>query len=701
MIQETLSSPQAGECESAAAEVRTLDSKPSFSHSYERFQLYLIKPSKYDEEAYVIRYWKGVLPSNTLACLCGLSEDIRDQQSFGSDLKWEITTIDETVQGVNIREIVKDSRRKNTRTVIGLVGVQSNQFPRAADLALAFRNEGLDVMIGGFHVSGIIATMPQLTPELAKLRDAGVTLVAGEVECGRWEMILQDVLRDQLKPIYNFLANPPELSEAPVPRISQTLMTRYTVKHFATLDCGRGCPFKCSFCTVINVQGRRMRYRSVDAVINLIRQNYQRHKISFYFFTDDNFCRNKNWEDLLDAFIKLREVEKIPLLFMIQVDTRSHLIPNFVEKAARAGCEQVFIGMESLNEENLKAVEKTQNNTDEFKRLIEAYHKAEIVTHLAYIIGFPFDSVESVRKDMQRLRNDLGAQQASFFMLTPLPGSMDYVDMVKKGIPVDADLNNYDSFHETFRHGRMKPGEWLGVYKEAWTQFYSVENMKAILKNTTPRKYWGVFMNFIWYKNSFQVEEGHPMVHGLVRLRNRFERRPGYPIEGRWIYFKRRVRELSKMLSGWIKLALEMEEVWLATRRRTPLEERVVFEMDRFQKRAQGWRNLRLPEVMVLYRRAAIFVQERYKGSNFPPIRVPSAFQLWLNKWNVFADSLMFTRKPINQFWRKTWEKFKQGRVHQINYLRLLFTGLRESVIFSRFILAIINYIKPIVPARR
>jgi len=71
-----------------------------------------------------------------------------------------------------------------------------------------------------------------------------------------------------------------------------------TMLHVLT---ARGCPFSCSFCTVINVQGRVMRVRGVECILATIRENYQRHRISAYFFTDDNFCRHKHWEAILEA----------------------------------------------------------------------------------------------------------------------------------------------------------------------------------------------------------------------------------------------------------------------------------------------------------------------------------------------------------------------------------------------------------------
>lgn len=658
--------------------------------SYERLHLYLIKPSKYDDDGYVIRHWKGVLPSNTLNCLYALSQEVKDSKALGTNLKWDISALDETVQKVDVRKIIRSSGKEKTKTVVCLVGVQSNQFPRAADLAKEFRSSGIDVLLGGFHVSGVMATLPDLTPELRDLRDAGVILVGGEVE-NYWEGLLRDALKNDLRPIYNFMIRPPQLDYAPIPHIPKHLLNRYAVRHFATLDCGRGCPFQCSFCTVINVQGRRMRFRPVPAILERISENYLRHKIRHYFFTDDNFCRNRNWEQIFDGLIQLREELGIKISFMIQVDTLSYRILGFIEKARLAGCSQVFIGMESLNEANLKAVGKNQNDIDNFKELIDAYHRAGIVTHLAYIIGFPFDTEKSVRADMAKLQ-ELGAEQASFFMLTPLPGSMDYMRFMTSRTILDNDLNNYDCFHETFQHAHLRQGKWIRTYQDAWKGFYSVTNMKKILEIAQPRRYWGIFSNFIWYKNAFQVEGGHPMIHGFFRLKGRRSRRSAYPLETMWDYFKRRIRDFKSTLVGWAKLALEMEEVWLATRRRSPLEKQVIQEVIGLRTQVIEWRDLKLSELQLLYRKASEALNRSPYRRRASYAHVPSRFQLWIQKWNVFSDSLTFTRKPMMQFWREMLNRFKFGSIHRISYPKVAFMGFRESILFARFLFSFLHH---------
>lgn len=346
-----------------------------------RLVIYLIKPSKYDDDGYVIRYWRGVLPSNTLSCLNGLTQDVRERGVLGRHLRWRIELIDETVQRVDLRAIARQHRRRGTKVIACLVGVQSNQFARAGDLARVLRAHGVTVLIGGFHVSGSLAMLPSVPPEIQALLDAGVSVVAGEIE-GRWEHILRDALADRLRPVYNFLLEPPVLREAPLPRISPRNLRRFVAPNFGTVDCGRGCPFSCSFCTVINVQGRTMRFREVERLIAWIRTNYSQG-ISAYFFTDDNFCRNKNWEAIFDGLIRLRREEGLRIGFMIQADSQSYKLPNFIAKAKAAGCSQVFIGLESLNAQNLEAAGKRHNHIADFRALIEAYRRAGINTHIA------------------------------------------------------------------------------------------------------------------------------------------------------------------------------------------------------------------------------------------------------------------------------------------------------------------------------
>lgn len=620
-----------------------------------KLHIYLIKPSQYDHDGYVVRHWRGVLPSNTLACLVGLTEEVIRRKLLGDTVKIKVHLLDEAVDRVPVERICRSQRGAHTMTIVGLVGVQTNQFPRASDLAMQFRRAGLTVLIGGFHVSGYLAMIQGIPPEIQRLLDAGVTIVKGEVE-ETWGQLLRDAVSGRLKPLYDFIDDKPDLYEKPLPVIRKEYLRKFVASNFGTLDAGRGCPFECSFCTIINVQGRKMRFRSPERIAESVRHNYHEHGISFYFITDDNFARNKSWEAIFEVFIRLREEEQIPVQFMMQVDVLSWKIKDFVAKARRAGCTNVFIGMESVNTENLMAAGKRQNKVGEYRQLIEAYRNAEISTHVGYIVGFPADTADSLRRDIEHLIREVQPDHASFFILMPLPGSQDHLEMFRRGEWMHPDFNLYDSTHEVTRHPNLFNGALKEMYREAWRAFYSFENMKAVLRRAPARLYWNHLFRFMWYKNSVMTEDRHPMLSGFFRLKGRKERRPGFPEISRWEYWRTRAREVRDYLAGALRVLLEMEELWLQTRRPAEAEQRIVEEVNRIRAAARG--RLRLADLQLAHMRARM---------HFPAVRVPSKLHLlWARWYPLLSPGKVYTRADLDNFWQTT-----KHRLYERQWLRI------------------------------
>src|SRR6516165_9366051 len=325
-----------------------------------RFQLVLIKPSHYDDDGYVIQWVRAFVPSNTLAVLYSLGRDSGQRAVLGGDTAIDIAVIDEIHTRVKIGQLLARFRRHGGFGLVGIVGVQSNQYPRARDIARPFRAAGIPVMIGGFHVSGCLAMLPEMPADLKRALDMGVSLFAGELE-GRTDRILQDAANGTLEPIYNYLKDLPSLESEPTP-ILPVEHLRKTFQALASFDAGRGCPYQCSFCTIINVQGRKSRRRSADDVERTIREHYVQG-IRHFFITDDNLARNKDWEAIFDRIIALRERENMNIRLMVQVDTLCHKIPNFIEKAARAGTNRVLVGLESINAANLLAAKSARTRS--------------------------------------------------------------------------------------------------------------------------------------------------------------------------------------------------------------------------------------------------------------------------------------------------------------------------------------------------
>ena len=225
--------------------------RPSSEHTsllpdarkYRTLHVVLIKPTKYDDDGYLIRFWRGVLPSNTLSVLHGLTEDVKRRRVFG-EIDIRVDTFDETTQKVPVKKIVHWSRRPGTKLVVCLVGVQTNQFPRAVDMGKQFRAYGIDVMIGGFHTSGTVNMLSPDEPDLQELYQESIVVVSGEVE-GKWEGILTDLLNGQLKPLYSFaqdLKNLVDIENAPLPVLNPETMKHFARPTFGTVDASRGCP---------------------------------------------------------------------------------------------------------------------------------------------------------------------------------------------------------------------------------------------------------------------------------------------------------------------------------------------------------------------------------------------------------------------------------------------------------------------------
>ena len=508
------------------------------------FHFVMIKPTHYDDDGYLIRWYRSPMPANSLATVYGLIDDCAQRQILGPGTEIEIIAIDETNTRLRIDRIISEMRGNKNFGFVGLVGVQSNQYPRSLHIAKPLRAAGIPVIIGGFHVSGMLAMFDKIGPDLQTALDLGITLFAGEAE-GRIDEVVCDAAQGKLRPIYNYINDLPALEDAVIPFLPGNSV-RKTIGNVTTFDAGRGCPFQCSFCTIINVQGRKSRRRSPDDVERILRKNYEQG-IDRFFITDDNFARNKDWEAIFDRIIKLREQDGMDVRFLIQVDTLCHKIPNFVAKAKRAGVTRIFIGLENINPDNLLAAKKRQNKITEYRNMLLAWKAVGIWTYAGYILGFPNDTPESARRDIEIIKKELPLDVLEFFFLTPLPGSEDHKVLSMKGVMLDPDLNKYDLEHALVPHINMRKSEWEKLYRDAWAIYYTPAHIETILRRAQACgiNIWRLAQIILWFAQSLTIEKVHPLQGGFVRLKNRHERRPELPVESIWRFYPRLVLELT------------------------------------------------------------------------------------------------------------------------------------------------------------
>ncbi|NEV77946.1 radical SAM protein [Rhodopseudomonas sp. BR0C11] len=515
-----------------------------------RFQIALIKPSHYDDDGYVIQWFRSFIPSNSLAVVYSLVEDARQRRALG-DVEIDITAADEINTRTRIPQVIERFRAQDFFGLVFIVGVQSNQFPRAMDIARPLRAAGVPVAIGGFHVSGCIAMLPGIQPDLQQALDLGVTLYAGELE-GRCDELLRDAASGSLKPLYNYLNDLPCLEGVPTPVLPRKFL-KGTFSLQTSFDAGRGCPYQCSFCTIINVQGRKSRGRSADDIERLVRANMAQG-VNWFFMTDDNFARNKDWEVILDRLAALRRefaaTGQKDIKLVIQVDTLCHKIDGFIEKARAAGVVRTFLGLESINPQNLASAKKRQNKITEYRQMLLAWKKAGVITYAGYILGFPHDTPESIAEDIAIIQKELPLDILEFFCLTPLPGSEDHQRLFNQGVAMDSDLNRFDIEHVVTPHPKMSREEWQGAYLKAWELYYSAEHIERMMRRAAAT---GVGVSrlasmIFLFSSMVRIEKVHPLQGGIIRLKYRLDRRPSLPVEPALVFYPKLIAEGARKL---------------------------------------------------------------------------------------------------------------------------------------------------------
>jgi hypothetical protein len=525
--------------------------------------LVMIKPTHYDDDGYPITWYRSIIPSNTLASLNGIAADCDRRKVLGDDVELVLEPYDECNRRIQPKKIIASIRARGGKALICLVGVQSNQFPRAVDLAKPFLEAGLPVALGGFHVAGCLSMLDDLPPEIGAAMDLGITMFAGEAEEGRLDEVLVDAWRGTLKPLYNHIDDLPALDGQPTPGLPASALA-YTHGSRSSFDLGRGCPFQCSFCTIINVQGRKSRFRTADDLERIVRENAAQG-IFDYFVTDDNLARNRYWEAFFDRLIALKRDEGLRVSLIIQVDTLCHKIPNFIEKARLAGVRRAFIGLENINPDNLLEAKKRQNKITDYREMLQKWSKHGIYTWAGYITGFPADTKQSILRDIEIIKRELPVDILEIFFLTPLPGSEDHRALARKGQWMDPDLNKYDLHHRVTHHSKMSDAEWEEAYHGAWKSYYSDEHLETIARRhgATKKHHFAKVLQFLTeFRVLYEVEGIHPLEGGIVRLKYRTDRRPDRQMEWPVVFHVKLAGEV--VWKAWNYARYSLRAVWIA-----------------------------------------------------------------------------------------------------------------------------------------
>jgi hypothetical protein len=177
--------------------------------------------------------------------------------------------------------------------------------------------------------------------------------------------------------------------------------------------------------------------------------------------------------------------------------------------------------------------------------MLLAWRAQGIMTLAGYILGFPGDTPETIRRDIAIIKKELPLDVVEFFCLTPLPGSEDHQRLWKNNVPMNPDLNAYDLTQVCQPHPKMTSEEWRNIYLEAWSLYYSREHMTKLLRrglvNGLPMA--SLVKMLSTFATAVRIEQVHPIETGLLRLRHPSERRPGLPRENPWLFWPRFILE--------------------------------------------------------------------------------------------------------------------------------------------------------------
>ncbi len=324
---------------------------------------------------------------------------------------------------------------------------------RAYELADRYRALGVPVVAGGPHVSYWIE-------EALEHVDA---VVAGEAE-SVWADVLRDAERGALERVYRGEAR--ELIGLPTPRYD-LLEKRFLVPR--VLQATRGCPFRCRFCTVPDLNPG-FRVRPVEDVVRDVAEShfprFWQERVAWFW--DDNLLVQRRWAKTL-----LREMIGLDRWWLTQASIDIVKDEELLDLMERSGCIGIFLGIESFDEEALASVDKRQNVIAVYRDAVARLHDRGICVMAGFISGFDNQSEEAIVRTADRL-NELEFDVPFLSVLTPFRGTPLYDDLLAEGrILEERDWSSYTGYEVAFQPARMSPDALRSAHRRLWNRAFS------------------------------------------------------------------------------------------------------------------------------------------------------------------------------------------------------------------------------------
>jgi len=356
---------------------------------------------------------------------------------------WSVTIHDARVAQVNYEQNID---------LVGITGYTA-EINSTYAIADEFRRRGIPVVLGGIHVSA----MPEEALEHA---DAVVIGEAEEI----WHQLLIDFESGKMQSVYrsDVLCT---MEKMKIPR--RNLMNQATYTSYNTIQATRGCPYNCAYCAVTGVFGSKFRTRPVAEVLDEVRAFDSRH----FLFADDNICGKPEYaKELFTALIPLGKKWGGQTSITFAKDE------ELLRLYAKSGGQYAFIGLESLSQNNLEAINKPWSRAKDYEEAINKIHRAGINIIGSFILGLDNDDPSVFRNTLDFvLKNRIAAAQ--YHILTPFPGTRLYDKMEADQRILIRDWSKYHTSEVVFRPVGMTVDELRDGYNWIFRQTYTVPNI--------------------------------------------------------------------------------------------------------------------------------------------------------------------------------------------------------------------------------
>ena len=387
-------------------------------------------------------------------------------------------------------------------TLLALAGVQSHQFQRSLDLAAYALEHGVEhCIIGGPH---------PMTCDTSMLHGRGVSFALAEAET-IWTAILQDAIKGELQPVYGEGRRWQQTLEAPVLQPpSRSYLRRYIVPMLGIYP-ARGCPFTCSFCSVIKIAGRAIRSQDLETTMASLRAA-KAGGVKAIMFTSDNFNKYPDGPALLEAMI----AEKIRLPFFVQCDTQIAKQEELVDLLARAGCFKCLSEWNPLTGKFCWR-RTSRITTQRFTVTSSACVENAGSSHTSRTSSdFPRTQRQASRSIWRHLSR-CPRMLASFYILTPIPGTQQYDEFLAAGKIIETNLDRFDGTNPVWRHDQLDWQQLEETLFRCYRRFFSASHlMRFSLGGRKAAMAHGIALHlFSRFAAHFRM---HPMSGGVGRV---------------------------------------------------------------------------------------------------------------------------------------------------------------------------------------